>query len=194
MFTAMRALSKVSQRLLTIRNNCVPSIIQHYSSDTSSRLRSTVSSLPLLRLGFQVIYRISRPLADRIVQKAQQNKLFSEYVCIPLGKGLHWADVKIRLRLLDLKGLNIVPPIEDKKAAELGSQLILEFIVILIFSAIVVFEYNRTLQKEEKKDDKRKQDFNEIRSTIEQLEKTLESQSTQLETVSKLMSGIKGMS
>ena len=177
-----------------MRNNCVPLIIRYYSSDTSSRLRSTVSSLPLLRLGFQVIYRISRPLADRIVQKAQQNKLFSDYVCIPLGKGLHWADVKIRLRLLDLKGLNIVPPIEDKKAAELGSQLILEFIVILIFSAIVVFEYNRTLQKEEKKDDKRKQDFNEIRSTIEQLEKTLESQSTKLETVSKLMSGIKGMS
>ena len=159
MLTAMKALSKASRGLLTMRNNCVPLIIRYYSSDTSSRLRSTVSSLPLLRLGFQVIYRISRPLADRIVQKAQQNKLFSDYVCIPLGKGLHWADVKIRLRLLDLKGLNIVPPIEDKKAAELGSQLILEFIVILIFSAIVVFEYNRTLQKEEKKDDKRKQDF-----------------------------------
>ena len=194
MLTAMRALSKASRGLLTMRNNCVPLIIRYYSSDTSSRLRSTVSSLPLLRLGFQVIYRISRPLADRIVQKAQQNKLFSDYVCIPLGKGLHWADVKIRLRLLDLKGLNIVPPIEDKKAAEMGSQLILEFIVILIFSAIVVFEYNRTLQKEEKKDNKRKQDFNEIQSTIEELEKTIELQSTQLETLSKLLSCIKGMS
>jgi len=194
MLTAVRALSKVSRGLLTMRNNCVPSIIRHHSSDTSSRLRSIVSSLPLLRLGFQVIYRISRPLADRIVQKAQQNKLFSDYVCIPLGKGLHWADVKIRLRLLNLGGLNIIPPIEDKKAAEMGSQIILEFIVILIFSAIVVFEYNRTLQKEEKKDNKRKQDFNEIRSTIEQLEKTLELQSTQLETLSKLLSGIKVMS
>ena len=107
---------------------------------------------------------------------------------------LHWADVKIRLRLLDLRGLNIIPPIEDKKAAEMGSQIILEFIVILIFSAIVVFEYNRTLHKEEKKDNKRKQDFNEIRSTIEQLEKNLELQSTQLETLSKLMSRMKGMS
>ena len=73
------------------------------------------------------------------------------------------------------------------------SQIILEFIVIVIFSAIVVFEYNRTLQKEEKKDNKRKQDFNDIRSTIEQLEKTLELQSTQLETLSKLLSGIKVM-
>ena len=176
-----------------MRNSCVPSIIRHYSSDTSSRLRSTVSSLPLLRLSFQVIYRISRPLADRIVQKAQQNKLFSDYVCIPLGKMLHWADVKIRLRLLDLRGLNIIPPIEDKKAAEMGSQIILEFIVILIFSAIVVFEYNRTLQKEEKKDNKRKQDFDEIQSAIAQLEKTLELQSTQLGAVGKLLNGIKGM-
>ena len=194
MLTAMRALSKVSRGLLTLRNDCVTSIIRHYSSDTSSRIRSTVSSLPLLRLGFQVIYRISRPLADRIVQKAQQNKLFSDHVCIPLGKMLHWADVKIRLRLLNLGGLNIIPPIEDKKAAEMGSQIILEFIVILIFSAIVVFEYNRTLQKEEKKDNKRKQDFDEIRSAIEQLEKTLELQSTQLDVLGKLLRGIQGMS
>ena len=177
-----------------MRNSHVRLIIRHYSSDTSSRLRSTVSSLPLLRLGFQVIYRISRPLADRIVQKAQQNKLFSDHVCIPLGKMLHWADVKIRLRLLDLRGLNIIPPIEDKKAAEMGSQIILEFIVILIFSAIVVFEYNRTLQKEEKKDEKRKQDFDEIQSTIETLEKIVELQSTQLDTLGKLLNSIKGMS
>ena len=194
MLTAMTSLSKVSRGLLTMRNSHVRSIIRHYSSDTSSRLRSTVSSLPLLRLGFQVIYRISRPLADRIVQKAQQNKLFSDYVCIPLGKMLHWADVTIRLRLLNLKGLNFIPPIEDKKAAEMGSQIILEFIVILIFSAIVVFEYNRTLQKEEKKDEKRKQDFDEIQSTIETLEKIVELQSTQLDTLGKLLNSIKGMS
>ena len=87
MLTVMTALSKVSRGHLTMRNNCVPSIIRHYSSDTSSRLRSTVSSLPLLRLGFEnpvfwwdLVYQIKYLGSGCVISGGSDPEILSEHL------------------------------------------------------------------------------------------------------------------
>ena len=185
-----RCISRNIWLLSRSKNNSKPNV-RGLSNDYSIKSRTTVGALPFLRLFFVVVYRISRPFANEIVRRTQENKVFRDYVFIPLGKSLHWMDVKVRLRLLNLGGLTIMPKIDDKKAIELGSQLLLEFLVVLIFSAIVTYEYNKSLHKEEEKERKRKQDFNIIKDSIENLDMVVKKQSLQTEKLALFLNDIR---
>ena len=70
-------------------------------------------------------------------------------------------------------------------------QLLSEFILVAVASAIVIFEYNRSAQKEEEKQYQIAQEKKEIRERIQDLEFTVEKQSTQLKELTRLAIAIR---
>ena len=66
-----------------------------------------------------------------------------------------------------------------------------EFILVAVASAIVIFEYNRSAQKEEEKQYQIAQEKKEIRERIQDLESTVEKQSTQLKELTRLAIAIR---
>ena len=166
-------------------------IVRNSSTNYSIRSTAAIGSFPLVRLFFVVVYRIARPLANEMVLRAQKNTLFREYLCIPLGRTIHWMDIKVRMRILNLGKLNLVPKIDDKKAMDLGAQLLLEFIVIIIFSVIVIYQYNESVQKEEKKDVKRHKESNEVIENIKQIELVAQNNQKHIDALNILLNAIR---
>ena len=70
-------------------------------------------------------------------------------------------------------------------------QLLSEFILVAVASAIVIYEYNRSVQKDEEKQFQIEQEKKEIRERIQDLEFTVEKQSAQLKELTRLAIAIR---
>merc|ERR1712141_748000 len=134
---------------------------------------------------------MGKPIANGIANRARKSKLFRNYVCIPVAQLFHWYDVKVRMRVLNLGKVSNVPKLDEKKAIETGAQLLSEFILVAVASAIVIYEYNRSAQKEEEKQYKIEQEKREMQDRIQDLEFTVEKQSTQLKELTRLAIAIR---
>ena len=93
--------------------------------------------------------------------------------------------------MLNLGKLNLVPKIDDQKAIDLGAQLLLELIVLIIFSLIVIYQYNESVEKEEKKDLKRKKDLEEVTENINQIESSVNKNKTHINEINMILSSIR---
>ena len=93
--------------------------------------------------------------------------------------------------MLNLGRLNLVPKIDDKKAMDLGAQLLLEIIVLIIFSLIVIYQYNESVEKEEKKETKRKKDMEELTKDINQIECAINKNKTHMTELNTLLDSIR---
>ena len=72
-----------------------------------------VAAFPLAKLGFILVRQISRPIANGIANKARKNKIFRDYICLPVAQFFHWCDVKIRMRVLNLGKVTQVPKLNE---------------------------------------------------------------------------------
>ena len=81
------------------------------------------AAFPLAKLGILLVKQISKPLANSITSRARKSKVFRDYFCIPMAQFFHWADVKIRMRILNLGKVQSVPKLDEKKAIETGAQV-----------------------------------------------------------------------
>ena len=93
--------------------------------------------------------------------------------------------------MLNLGRLNLVPKIDDKKAMDLGAQLLLEIIVLIIFSLIVIYQYNESVEKEEKKETKRKNDIEELTKDINQIECAINKNKTHMTELNMLLDSMR---
>ena len=81
------------------------------------------AAFPIAKLGILLVKQISKPLANSITSRARKSKVFRDYFCIPMAQFFHWADVKIRMRILNLGKVQNVPKLDEKKAIETGAQV-----------------------------------------------------------------------
>ena len=70
-------------------------------------------------------------------------------------------------------------------------QLLSETILIAVASAIVIFEYNRSAQKEEDKQNQIELEKTELKDRVQDLEFAVERQSTQLKELTRLAIAIR---
>lgn len=49
-----------------------------------------VGAFPIFKLGILAVKQISRPIANRLKQKASYNGFFRRYLCIPSGQRKLW--------------------------------------------------------------------------------------------------------
>ena len=66
-------------------------------------------------------------------------------------------------------------------------QLLSEFILVAVASAIVIYEYNRSSKKEEEKERQIEQEKEDLNNRVQDLEFAVEKQSTQLKELTRLL-------
>ena len=72
-------------------------------------------AFPAAKLGFLAIKQISKPLANAVASRAKNSKFFRNYIVLPTAQFFHWADVKIRMRILNLGKVSKVPKVSSNK-------------------------------------------------------------------------------
>jgi len=145
------------------------------------------AAFPVAKLGFLLIKQVSKPVAKSIAARAKTSPLFKNWVCIPVAQLFHFYEVKMKMRALNLGGGKVtkVPKLTEAKAVEQGAEILSEFIIISIASGILIYEYNRSSEKEEAKEEKLKADRESIKNKIFELELKVEKQSTQIRSLAK---------
>jgi len=93
--------------------------------------------------------------------------------------------MKMRALNLGQGKVTKVPKLTETKAVEQGAEILSEFIIISIASGILIYEYNRSKEKDDAKEEKLKADREMIKSKIFELELKVEKQSTQIRSLAK---------
>lgn len=107
---------------------------------------------------------------------------------MPIAQRAHIWEVKAKMRSLNLNSGRVtkVPPLSEAKAVEQGSELLSELIVYSIASFIVVYEYDRSSDKEQAKEAKLEADRQMIKGKIAELEELVIKQNSRIEELSKV--------
>ena len=131
--------------------------------------------LPLLKLAFLLVRQASKPVAKYIAGRAREYRGFRDWICIPVAQRVHRWEVKAKMRSLNL-GTKVtkVPPLSEARAVEQGSELLSEGLVYFIASFIVVYEYNRSGEKEQEKEEKLVAEKAAVRARVAELEERVE--------------------
>jgi len=146
-----------------------------------------MAPLPLLKLGFLLVKQASKPLSKRIAAGARQSNLFKNYVCMPIAQLYHFYEVRLKMSALKLGGGKVtkVPKLSETKAVEQGSEMLAEVIILGIASSLLIYEYNRSSEKDQAKEAKLKADREMIKTKIFELENKMEQQSMQIRSLAK---------
>ena len=107
---------------------------------------------------------------------------------MPIAQRAHIWEVKAKMRSLNLGSGRVtkVPPLSEAKAVEQGSELLSELIIYSIASFIVVYEYDRSSDKDQAKEAKLEADRQMIKGKIAELEELVVKQHSRIEELSKV--------
>jgi len=151
-----------------------------------------VAAFPLAKLGFLLIKQVSKPIAKGLAARARNSLFFRTYVCIPVAQLFHWYEIKLKMRMLNIGGkVTKVPKLNEAKAIEQGSEILSEVIIVSIAAAILVYEYNRSKEKEDAKELAKTQEADRIKNKIFEFEFKQDKQTTQIRELSKLVIELK---
>jgi hypothetical protein len=84
-----------------------------------------------------------------------------------------------------------VPKLNEAKAIEQGSEILSEVIILSIAAAILIYEYNRSKEKEDAKELAKTQEAERIKNKIFEMEFKQDKQTTQIRELSKLVIELK---
>ena len=145
------------------------------------------AAFPLAKLGFLLIRQVSKPLAKRISDRAKTSPFFKNWVCMPVAQLFHFYEVKVKMAALNLGTGKVtkVPKLSESQAVQQGAEILSEIIILSIASSIVIYEYNRSKEKDEAKEEKIKADREAIKDKLYNLEVKVEKQSVQIRNLAK---------
>ena len=161
-----------------------------------------VGAFPVFKLGVLAVKQISRPIANRLKQKASYNGFFRRYVCIPSGQRkfgpclsffivYHIWDTRLKLKLLGLGKPTDVKKLADENAAEVGAEILGEIIMFSIGAFLIYLEYRRQSKNETEKERKARAELVALQDAIQSLESRVASQSETLYQFSKRLEKLK---
>ncbi|XP_020293459.1 optic atrophy 3 protein homolog [Pseudomyrmex gracilis] len=139
-----------------------------------------VGVFPALKLGVLFVKQISKPLAKFLVTQAKNHPLFRTYVIIPPAQFYHWAEVKTKMYVMNLGKPTKVAKLNENMAIELGASLLGEAIIFSIAGGCLIFEYNRQVTKEAKKEEVRQMQIQKFTDDIQALYNTVLRQESQI--------------
>lgn len=107
-----------------------------------------VAAFPLAKLLYLAVKQVSKPIAAGIKTRAKTSPFFRNYVCMPPAQFYHWADVKIKMWVLNLGSPVKVAKLNEAQAIEQGAELLGEFVIFGMACLTLVAEYIRSSRKE----------------------------------------------
>ncbi|VDN11605.1 unnamed protein product [Dibothriocephalus latus] len=133
-----------------------------------------VGVFPLFKLGILAAKQISRPIVNNLKRRAKSNAFFHRYICTPPGQLYHLWDTRIRLKLLGLETPKTVKKLSDDAAADIGAEILGEFVMFTIGTGLLVLEYRRQSRNEAEKEQRLQDRLSGLRSSIDELERQLQ--------------------
>ena len=151
-----------------------------------------VAAFPLANLGVLLVRQVSRPIAAGASRRAKKSPFFRDYICIPIAQGFHLFDVKVRMRILNLGKATQVPKLNEEKAIEQGAQLLSEIVILSIAAGLVVYEYRRSSEKEDVKEDAMEKEKFQLYQRMVTLESRMDRQGADIKQLQRQQEKHKG--
>ena len=109
------------------------------------------AAFPLAKLGFLLIRQVSKPIAKSIAERAKKSPVFANWICKPVAQLFHFYEVKVKMRSLNLGTGKVtkVPKLSESQAVQQGAEILSEMIILSIASAILIYEYTKSKEKDE---------------------------------------------
>ncbi|EUB63455.1 Optic atrophy 3 -like protein [Echinococcus granulosus] len=144
-----------------------------------------VGAFPVFKLGVLAVKQISRPIANRLKQKASHNGFFRRYLCIPSGQLYHIWNTRLKLKILGLNKPKDVKKLPEESAAEVGAEILGECIMFSIGAFLIFLEYRRQSRNEAEKERKARSELVALHNAIQGLESRVAFQSEALYKLSQ---------
>ncbi|CAH1724523.1 putative OPA3-like protein CG13603 [Aphis gossypii] len=129
-----------------------------------------LGAFPAAKLGALLLRQVSKPIANFVKERAKQSPIFRSYVCMPPAQFYNWCEVKMKMYFMNLGTAGKVKPLSETMAIELGSNLLGEGIIFVVAAALLLFEYNRQVRKEQAKEEVRLQEQEDLANAIRDLD------------------------
>lgn len=146
-----------------------------------------LGAFPAAKLGALLLRQISKPIANFVKERAKQSPVFRSYVCMPPAQFYNWCEVKMKMYFMNLGTVGKVKPLSEAMAIDLGSNILGEGIIFLVGAAVLLFEYNRQVRKEQVKEELRLREQEDLQSTIRDLDLMSEQHSAELRRLTYLV-------
>mmetsp|Transcript_19178 Transcript_19178/g.26587 ORF Transcript_19178/g.26587 Transcript_19178/m.26587 type:complete len:200 (-) Transcript_19178:1071-1670(-) len=106
-------------------------------------------ALPIAKLAGLLIKTLSKPVSKRIKHEFAQYET-SQRLLVGIGQASHQLSSRMTIIASGYK-VRSIKPLEHEKALSSGADLVGESFVLMVSAGIVVYEYDRSSKKEEKK-------------------------------------------
>jgi len=146
-----------------------------------------LGAFPAAKLGALLLRQVSKPIANFVKERAKQSPVFRSYVCMPPAQFYNWCEVKMKMYFMNLGTSGKVKPLSETMAIELGSNLLGEGIIFVVAAALLLFEYNRQVRKEQAKEDIRLQEQEDLINSIRDLDLMTEQHTAEIRRLTYLV-------
>jgi hypothetical protein len=144
-------------------------------------------AFPLIKLGALAFRQIAKPIANVLKSRAKESPFFRNYICMPPAQAYHWMEVNVKMKMLGLGKPSQVQKLNEAMAIELGAELLGETIIFLSAAVTIAAEYIRQSRKSTAEALAIEEKWNKVYNRIEELEFTVDKQSTQVRELTRLL-------
>jgi len=144
-------------------------------------------AFPLIKLGALAFRQIAKPIANVLKSRAKDSPFFRNYICMPPAQAYHWMEVNVKMKMLGLGKPSQVQKLNEAMAIELGAELLGETIIFLSAAVTIAAEYIRQSRKSAAEALAIEEKWNKVYNRIEELEFTVDKQSTQVRELTRLL-------
>ncbi|XP_011200909.1 putative OPA3-like protein CG13603 [Bactrocera dorsalis] len=144
-------------------------------------------ALPVFKLGMLAVRQLSKYVANFIKQKAKDNRIFREYICIPPAQWYNRMETRTMMWTMKMGKPTNIKPLSEAAAIDLGASMLGEFVLFLICGAAVVSEVSRQMRSERRKRDEKIQAAINLTNNILKMEATIEHQEQYIQEIRKAL-------
>jgi len=150
--------------------------------------------LPVAKLGTLLLKTMSKPIATRLKTEASRHPKFRQLI-INLAQANHRISTNIQRRVYGHATNVEIRPLNEEKAVQAAADLIGELFVFSVAGAAVIFEVQRSVRSEARKEEARKNEIEAIRQKEDQLAEEILTMKQKLSELERLANsrGLSGL-
>ena len=148
-----------------------------------SLLITVLSLVRITKLAGLLVKTIAKPLSKRIKHEFSRYQL-TQKILINIGQTSHTITSRLTIWSAGYK-VRSITPLEPEKAMKQGAELVGEVFVFTVSGGIVIWEYNRSREKEQAKQRKIREEARQQREALQAKLNSLDKRLTAVEDVMK---------
>lgn len=140
------------------------------------------AALPVTKLATLLVKTLAKPLSKRIKHDFSRYD-FTSRLLRGVGQASHQVTSRMTIWSSGYR-VRRITPLEEEKALTNGADFVGEAFILLVSGTTVVWEYNRSKEKDRVKEEKRQRKFNDLDARVQALETAAEKEQSEQEEAS----------